>query len=81
MVELLDADGNVLVERRVAGSEILNNNWFSIEFPSITRDTNLRVRVSTEEADPSKSFILWLNEDEEVCVQSFYYDGKQGPRP
>lgn len=71
-VELLDAEGNVLVERFVEGQAILNNNWFTVRFPAIAADTDLRVRFSTREPDDRKSFILWLNENEEVCIQAFY---------
>jgi len=78
-VEILDATGEVLVSRRVAGRDVVNNSWFSIEFPALRRDTRLRVRVSTREEDRSKSFILWLNEDGRLCVQAFYQPASDLP--
>jgi hypothetical protein len=71
-VEILDESGKVLVAEEVAGRNILNNGWFSIDFPPIQRDTGLSVRVSTEEDRPERSFILWLDKEGRICVQSFY---------
>lgn len=71
-VEILDDAGNVLVEAHVDGKHILNNSWFTIDFPPIEQETRLSVRVSTLEPDLSKSFVLWFDENEEVCVMSFY---------
>lgn len=71
-VRILDAEGNVLVERHVEGPEVRNNNWFTIHFPAIEKDTDLHVAVSTREPDRSKSFILWLDANGDVCIRSFY---------
>jgi hypothetical protein len=71
-VEILDAAGNVLVERRVEGGKVGNNSWFTVRFPPIEQDTLLSVRVSTDEARMNRSFVLWLDGEGEVCVQSFY---------
>lgn len=71
-VEILDDAGNVLVEQRVEGQRVGNNSWFTLRFPPIERDTALSVRVSTRESSMNKSFVLWLDEDGKVCVQSFY---------
>lgn len=71
-VEILDEAGNVLVERRIDGGRVGNNSWFTVRFPPIERDTALSVRVSTREPDVNKSFVLWLDADGRVCVQSFY---------
>lgn len=71
-VELLDDNGKVLVERRIEGDKVGNNSWFTVRFPPIKQDTELHVRVSTGEAALDKSFVLWLDADERVCVQSFY---------
>lgn len=71
-VAILDDAGNVLRERRIDGEKVGNNSWFTVSFPPIDRDTELSVRVSTEEPQKNKSFVLWLDKDGEVCVQSFY---------
>lgn len=71
-VQILDGGGEVLVERRIEGAAVRNNSWFTINFPAIEQDTELYVRVAAQETGKSGSFILWLDPDGNVCVQSFY---------
>lgn len=71
-VALLDSSGEVLVTQRVAGREIGNNSWFTIRFAPIQGDRELRVRVSSDEPRRDRSFVLWLDAQGQVCVQSFY---------
>lgn len=71
-VEILDGAGDVLVEKRVEGERIHNNSWFTVDFPPIEQDTRLSVRVSAEEEARNKSFILWLDKEEKLCVLSHY---------
>jgi len=71
-VEILGAGGDVLTAQRIEGEKVGNNSWFTVRFPPIERDTELNVRVSTDEPAMNKSFVLWLESDGQVCVQSFY---------
>lgn len=72
VVQILGGDGSVLVEERLEGADIRNNSWFRISFPAIERETKLSVRVAAADTDKPSSFILWLDPDGNVCVQSFY---------
>jgi len=71
-VEILDEQGDTLVSKTVAGRNVHNNRWFSVRFPPIRKNTDLRVRVSTEDSDRSRSFVLWRERDGKVCVMSWY---------
>jgi len=71
-VEILDASGNVLVERRVEGEKVGNNSWFTVRFPPLESESELSVRVSSAEPRRDRSFVLWLDDNGAVCVQSFY---------
>ncbi|HSH41431.1 MAG TPA: YfhO family protein [Arenicellales bacterium] len=71
-VEILDASGNVLVQRRVEGENVGNNSWFTVRFPALEIESELSVRVSSTETRRDRSFVLWLDGDGEVCMQSFY---------
>lgn len=71
-VEILAGDGDVLVTREVPGNDVRNNSWFTIRFPAIEQETDLMVRVSTRDGERSRSFVLWFDENEQICVMSFY---------
>ena len=76
-VQIRDEQGGVLVERQIEGRKIANNSWFTLRFPPIEKDTRLSVRISSQDERIDRSFVLWLERDGRVCVQSFYRLGTQ----
>jgi len=76
-VEILDAGGDALVTRRIPGRYIANNQWFTVSFPPIERDTGLSIRVSAGGVPPDSPLVLWLTPEGELCIKT-YYSGQAG---
>lgn len=72
-VTIYDESGRQLARQTVAGSRILDNNWFFVDIPTVTTPArNLKVAVSSEDFDPDSPLSLWLDKSGRLCVTAFY---------